>query len=184
MEKYIKEIYKNFTNTKVTDKEQRDVDVEKAMDIVAKEILKVKKKNKKVIFIGNGGSAAVASHKALDFLNMLHVEAISFSDSNNLTCFSNDFGYESVFSKHMEFFAKKDDILISISSSGNSKNILNATLVAKKIGCKIYTFSGFKKENKLKKLGDLNFHTDSKHYNQVEATHLLLCDCILEKALV
>lgn len=134
-------------------------------------IKEVKKKNKKVIIVGNGGSAAMASHVSVDLTKMCKIRAVNFNEADLLTCFSNDYGYENWVKKALSFYADKGDLLICISSSGESKNIINGAKFAKKIGCKIVTLTGFKKENKLKKIGHVNLWINSKNYNIVEMTH-------------
>ena len=127
--------------------------------------------NKKVIFCGNGGSAAMASHCAVDLTKNAGVKAINFNEADLITCFANDFGYEHWISNALKFYAEEGDILVLISSSGKSQNVINAAEYAKKNGIKIVTFSGFDNDNPLKSLGELNFWVDSHAYNIVEMTH-------------
>ncbi|NQU83123.1 MAG: HAD-IIIA family hydrolase [Parcubacteria group bacterium] len=177
---YIGDLKDLFLNTKVTDLDGADVDFTNAMEQAANDIITANSKGKKVIFSGNGGSASVANHKALDFWFTGKIRGLSFSDSSLLTCVSNDFGYSEVFAKPINMFADTGDIFVGISSSGNSENIVRAAEEARARGCKVFTFSGFGEDNRLRQNGDLNFYIESKHYNKVESTHLLLCDCILE----
>ena len=142
-----------------------------------KEVLK---NNKKVVFIGNGGSAGIASHMAVDFWKNGGIKAIAFNDSSLLTCISNDYGYEHVFAKPIETFADDGDLLIAISSSGNSPNILNGVEVAREKGLKVITLSGFKQNNKLSSLGDINFFVPSLEYGPVEVLHQFICHYILD----
>ncbi len=136
------------------------------------EILKeVKRNRKKVILVGNGGSAALASHVIVDLTKMCKIRAINFNEADLLTCFSNDYGYENWVQKALSFYADKGDLVICISSSGQSKNIINGAKFAKKIGCKVVTLTGFKKNNKVRKIGHINLWLDSKNYNLVEMTH-------------
>jgi len=177
---YINDLYKSFNQTKVTDIKGKELNLVDALTKSAEKIVKANSLGGKAIFIGNGGSAAVASHKALDYWFTGKIRGISFSDYVNLTCVSNDFGYQNIFVKQIEMFANKDDILFAISSSGNSENIILAVEAARNRGCQVFTFSGFEETNRLRKLGDLNFYTSCLHFNKVESIHLLLCDCILE----
>ena len=96
-----------------------------------------------IFLIGNGGSAAIAEHMAVDFTKNAGLRAMAVSGSPLLTTFSNDFGYEMVYQKAIEYFANKGDILIAISSSGASKNILNGCNAAKNKKMEVITFSGF-----------------------------------------
>jgi len=144
-------------------------------------ILKGLRKNgKKAIIIGNGGSASIAGHIATDLLKNCRIPALSFSDPSLITCLSNDLGYECVFEKPLEMLAGKGDLLIAISSSGESRNILNAVRRAKAKGCYVVTMSGFKKTNSLRKMGDINFYVPSWSYGDVEITHLAICHEIVD----
>ncbi len=153
--------------------------VEKAVEMVKK----IQAGAKKIIMVGNGGSAGIASHQAVDYWKNGKVRATAFNDSSLLTCISNDFSYSEVFSKPIEMFADKGDIVFCISSSGGSKNILNAAEQAKKSGCSVITFSGFKADNPLRKTGDLNFYLPSHSYGYVEILHLFIIHCILDAKL-
>lgn len=139
------------------------------------------KNGKKVIFIGNGGSNAVASHMAGDISKNGGVRAIAFNDTPTLTMLGNDFGYDQVFSKQLEFYAFPDDVLVAISSSGGSLNILRAAEEAKKKGMKLFTFTGRVKtaENKLKDMGERNFVVPSTDYGIVEIAHLSLIHSVI-----
>lgn len=149
-------------------------------------LLEVKKSGKKVIVAGNGGSAAMASHVSVDFTKQGGIRTINFNEADLITCFANDYGYENWVAKAIEFYSDEGDIVILISSSGSSKNMLKAAHTAKKLGLHVITFTGFKDDNLLKQEGALNFWVDSKAYNIVENTHqiwlLLICDLIVGKA--
>lgn len=177
---YINDLHRNLLNTLVTDLRGKEISLNKGLNKSAEIVVKANKKGKKVMFIGNGGSAAVASHKALDYWFTGKIRGVVFSDPQNLTAVSNDFGYQNVYAKQIERFANKGDVLFAISSSGNSENIIMAAMKAKEMDCKVLTFSGFEGTNRLRTLGDLNFYTPVSHFNQVESIDLLLCDCILE----
>lgn len=139
------------------------------------ELLKSTKQNNSTIYIiGNGGSAAIAEHAAIDFTKNAGLKALAISGSPMLTTFSNDYGYENVFKKAIEIFANKDDVLIAISSSGVSKNILNASEVAKEKALKIITLSGFEANNPLRQLGDVNLWVNSTAFGFLEVLHGLI----------
>lgn len=106
--------------------------------------------------------------------------ALSFNDPAQLTCLSNDYGYKYVFEKPIKVFAAEGDILVAISSSGKSENILKAVSAARKIECKIITMSGFKPDNPLRAGGDVNFYVSSTSYGFVEVIHQAICHCILD----
>lgn len=131
----------------------------------------VEKRGGKVIFIGNGGSAAMASHLSVDLTKAAKIRGINFNEADLLTCFANDFGYEHWAARALEAYADKSDVVVLISSSGRSLNIINGAVQARKMNLPIITFSGFSGNNPLRKLGDLNFWCDSEAYNIVEMTH-------------
>ena len=112
-----------------------------------------------------------------------NIRAINFNEANLLTCFSNDFGYENWIKKSLEYYAFEEDLIILISSSGKSKNIINAAKFVKKNGMKLITLSGLNSKNPLKKMGDINFFVDSKNYNVVENTHLTIMLSIVENVI-
>ena len=143
-------------------------------------VMKAQTDNKKIMFAGNGGSAGITSHMAIDFWKNGKVKATAFNDSSLLTCLANDIIFEHVFSAPIQMFAEKGDIAMCISSSGSSKNILNAAEEAQKSGCSVITFSGFKTDNPLKKLGHINFYVPAYSYGFVEVLHNLIIHCILD----
>ena len=147
-------------------------DVDYALLDRAVEMIKTTSQNgKKVIIAGNGGSAAMASHISVDLTKNAGIRCINFNEADLLTCFANDYGYEEWVKRSLVFYADKGDLVILISSSGSSKNMINGAKFAKEMGLSLITFSGFKSENPLLKLGDINFYVDSKGYNIVEMTH-------------
>jgi D-sedoheptulose 7-phosphate isomerase len=138
----------------------------------AAEILKeVKNNGKKIIVVGNGGSAAMASHVAVDLTKAAGCRAVTFNEADLLTCFANDYGYENWVERALNFYADKGDVVILISSSGTSKNIVNGAIWAKKHDLSVITLSGFNDDNPLRKLGDINLWVDSKGYNIIEMAH-------------
>jgi D-sedoheptulose 7-phosphate isomerase len=143
--------------------------------IAAIKIIKNIKKNKKKIFIfGNGGSSAIASHFSVDLVKNTRIKCFNFNEYDLITCFSNDYGYENWIAKAVDFYGTNGDIIILISSSGKSKNIINACVAAKKKGMKIITLSGFNKNNPLRRKGDINIWIDSKVYNMIENVHQII----------
>jgi len=154
--------------------------LDEALENSIKMIVEQAKAGGRLLFIGNGGSASIASHMAVDFWKNGGIRALSFNDGSLLTCVSNDYGYEHVFEKPIEVFAEPKDILIAISSSGQSENILRGSSAAKKKNLKVLTLSGFKKNNPLRELGDINFYVPSESYGHVEIMHLFICHCLVD----
>jgi D-sedoheptulose 7-phosphate isomerase len=134
----------------------------------------------KLIFVGNGGSAAIASHMATDYSKNGDIRSLALNDSSMLTCLGNDLGYDRVFAKQIELHARPDDLVIAISSSGRSANILNAVKAARSAKCAVVTLSGFAADNPLRRLGDVNFFIASDRYGVVEIGHLTICHAVLD----
>ena len=177
MENYFKNYFSTIKNNLDA------IDVYKLEKII-KLITRVSKNKGKVIIVGNGGSASIASHLTVDFINAAKIKAMSFNDSSIITCFSNDYGYENWVSKALDCYAEDGDLVVLISSSGQSKNMINGAKRAKYMGLNVITLTGFLPNNPLRKLGDVNLWVDSKAYNIVEMTHnvwlLSVVDYIIE----
>jgi len=178
--RYFSELGSIFLKVQATDKSNKTIDFAEALEKAINLIVNQTSNGSKIIFIGNGGSASIASHQAVDFLKNGSMRAICFNDSSLLTCLANDFGYQYVFEKPVEMFADNGDVLVAISSSGKSENILRGVDAGKKIGCHIITMSGFKPDNPLKTKGDMNFYVPSNSYGYVEIAHLTLCHCMVD----
>lgn len=111
------------------------------------EFVKALKKGNKIISCGNGGSMSDAMHFAEELTgryrnNRKAIAAVSISDPTHISCTANDFGYDYVFSRYIEALGKEDDILLAISTSGNSKNVVLAAEQAKKQGMKVVALTG------------------------------------------
>lgn len=166
--------------TAVTDRAGKPVDMGKAWETATRAIRATHESGNKIMFIGNGGSAGIASHMAIDYSKNGGMRSTAFNDGAALTCLGNDLGYENVFAKQIDLHARPGDLLMAISSSGKSPNIIKAVDVARERGCAIYTFSGFTPDNPLRNFGDLNFYVNSGEYGFVEITHLALIHSILD----
>lgn len=169
-----------FDKISVTSENQKSTPLNEALEYLIQKAVSTHQKGKKIIFIGNGGSSAIASHMAIDYWKNGGLRAITFNDPAQITCLSNDYGYEHVFSKPIQMFAESGDLMFAISSSGKSPNILNAVHAGKAKGCEIITLSGFSPDNPLKKLGSINFYVPSDSYGYVEITHLVICHAIVD----
>ncbi len=141
---------------------------------------RAKREKARVFFVGNGGSAGICSHMATDWLRNGGFSAVSLNDGAALTCLANDLGFERVFEKQLEMHGRAGDLLIAISSSGNSPNILRAVEAARAAGMRVVTLSGFKPDNKLRRLGDVNFYVPNERYGFVEISHLSICHAVLD----
>ena len=167
--KFLKEYFNNLKS--LIDNEKYIDDLIKVKDILKK----THSDGKKTMIFGNGGSAAIASHFSVDLTKNARVRCTNYNESDLLTCFSNDYGYERWVEKAIEFYGDNGDSLILISAGGNSPNMLNGAKQARKQKIKnIITFTGNDKENKLSQLGDINFWVNSKAYNHIENVHQIL----------
>lgn len=160
-------------------------DVIKSLIRVRDIFLKTSKKKGKILIFGNGGSAAIASHVSVDLTKNAKIRTVNFNESDLITCFSNDYGYEKWIEKAVDFYADKNDTLVLVSSSGKSMNMINACKAAKRKKIKVISFTGHTKNNPLSKIADLSLWINSKAYNFVENTHqiwlLTVCDLIIGK---
>lgn len=139
--------------------------------ILVEKFMNVHDAGGKVILAGNGGSAAISSHVAVDLTKAAGVRATNFSDADMITCFSNDYGYEHWLENALNFYADKNDIVVLISSSGQSSNMVNAAKYAVNMGLDLVTLTGFSRDNPLKDLGQINLWVNSKMYNHIETVH-------------
>jgi D-sedoheptulose 7-phosphate isomerase len=158
-------------STEISNEKNLKFSLEDGLTEVYKLLLSLKKKKGSLYVIGNGGSAAIASHAVIDFMNVANISAQTLHDSASLTCMANDYGYENSFAKILNFILKKEDVLIIVSSSGKSKNMINAGKIVKEIGATLITMSGFKPENTLRTLGNINIWSNSEDYGLVEIAH-------------
>lgn len=131
----------------------------------------VKANGRKVLLAGNGASAAIASHVAVDLTKTAGIRAMTFNEADLITCFANDYGYEHWIAKAIECYGDAGDVVVLISSSGASPNVVNAAVQARAAGLGVVTLSGFDPANPLRALGDLNLWVNSRAYNVVETTH-------------
>jgi D-sedoheptulose 7-phosphate isomerase len=179
--RFFKELAKLASRTLVTDNRNRRISIAKAESVLLSKLRYCRIKGYKVMLIGNGGSAAIASHIAADLLKNSGIPTLTFYEGSLLTCISNDLGYKEVFAKPLGFLAKAGDILFVVSSSGMSENILRAVACARKKGCFVVSLSGFSKDNQLRRLGDLNFWCPSYCYGLVETAHLAICHSLVDR---
>jgi D-sedoheptulose 7-phosphate isomerase len=141
---------------------------------------RAKRDKSRVFFVGNGGSAGICSHMATDWMKNGGFAATALNDGATLTCLANDLGFEQVFAKQVEMHGRAGDLLIAISSSGNSANILRSVEAARAAKMGVVTLSGFGERNKLRALGDVNFYVPNDRYGFVEISHLAICHAVLD----
>jgi len=144
------------------------------------------KRGSKIIIAGNGGSAAIADHCALDLTKNAGVRTVSFTGAGWVTCLANDYGYREWVDRSIRLYGDRGDVAVLISSSGRSENMLKGAVAAKEKGMTLITLSGFDPDNALRSKGVVNLWVDSRAYNIVEMTHqiwlLAVCDAIIGRA--
>ncbi|HCS19765.1 MAG TPA: phosphoheptose isomerase [Bacteroidetes bacterium] len=183
IENYSSRFVATLAEIKATDKNGVLLSLEEAIQHCVTMLEALQLNHKKLMIIGNGGSAGIASHMSTDYIKNGKIRAMAFNDSSLLTCLSNDYSYEQVFEKAVEMHGDTGDLIYCISSSGKSANILNAAKSARDKGCNVITFSGFNHDNPLKQKGEINFFVPSLSYGYVEILHLYLIHAILDTKL-
>ena len=143
-------------------------------------ILDCKKNNGKVYVVGNGGSSSIASHVSVDLAKVANIPSDTFNNANLITCFANDYGHDNWIKEAIKAYTNQNDILILISSSGTSKNILNAAQYCKDHKISLITLSGFNTDNPLTQLGNVNIHIPSNKYNFIEMAHHIILVSIVD----
>jgi D-sedoheptulose 7-phosphate isomerase len=154
-----------------TDRDGRDLPVAEGVRQWVAMTRAVQQRDAHLYIIGNGGSAGMASHMATDAAKNGRLRAVAFNDSSLLTATGNDLAYDQVFSLPLERLARSGDMLIAISSSGNSPNIVRALEVARGLGVATVTLTGMRADNKARALGDLNFYVPLSRYGWAESAH-------------
>lgn len=160
-----------IAQTAISDRSSVSLPLEAGMDSLCQQLARLRERRGQLYIIGNGGSAGVAAHAVTDFFNVAQLRASTLHESSLLTCMANDYGYENAFARMLSQVLSPEDMLIAISSSGNSLNIRNAVSAAREIGAFTLTLSGFKESNPLRAMGDSNVWLDSQDYGFVEIGH-------------
>ncbi len=163
-----------------SDQQGRRVALTDAMTWATDTALRCKRDKSSIYFVGNGGSASIASHMAIDWMKNGGFAASCFNDGASLTCLANDLGFEQVFALPLSRHARPGDLLIAISSSGKSTDILAAVAAARGAGATVLTLSGFSPDNPLRQKGDMNFYVPNTLYGFVELAHLCICHAVLD----
>jgi D-sedoheptulose 7-phosphate isomerase len=179
---YLAEFKRVLLQVAVTDDQQVGIDVNAAADRAVLAILDARRRGNKVLLIGNGGSAAIVSHLHNDLSKAVGVRTLVFNEQPLLTALANDEGYASIFERPIAMWTEPGDLLIAISSSGRSENILRGTQAALECGARVVTLSGFQSSNPLRSLGHLNFYVPSSHYGLVEQAHSVLTHYLSDAA--
>jgi len=157
-----------------------DPRIHKSLIAFHKLCLDVRASGNKLMFAGNGASASISSHGAVDFTKQGKVRAQDFNEPNLITCFANDFGYDNWIAKAVEHYADDGDVVCLISVSGRSPSAVNAAKYAKERGLKVVSFTGSSADNPLRGLSDIEFFFESRAYNIVEAVHMMWLTTVVD----
>ena len=183
---YIKELIACLEETQVSIREgQKALGLQEGISVLLERFTDHKRRGSQCFFVGNGGSAAIASHMTADYMKNGGMNTYSWYDRAVTTCMGTDYGYEAVFCRPLEFLGREGDLLVAVSSSGSSQNILNAIYVAQGKKMEIVTFTGFDPQNGARRSGDVNVYVPSRKYGMVESIHNLILqevvDLIMER---
>jgi D-sedoheptulose 7-phosphate isomerase len=179
---YSQELCSLISRIEVTAAYYEKLSLEEGMTRAIATILSKKSEGRKIIIIGNGGSAAIASHMQNDLCKAVGVRSLVFNEAPLLSALSNDLSYAVAFEVLVDLWAEEGDALIAISSSGKSENIIRAADAARNKGCSVITLSGFKSNNPLRNKGLINFYVPIEHYGFVELGHSILTHYISDAA--
>ena len=177
----LSELHSVIISTQVTDASGNRLDTEASIMQMLDLLRDLRRRNGNLYLVGNGGSAAVASHSVTDFLHVARLRATTLHDSSLITCMANDYGYDNAFARILSTLAGPRDALIAISSSGRSPNICKAAAKVRELGGFVITLSGFSPDNPLRALGNLNIWLDSRDYGMVEIGHQFVLHNVVDR---
>ncbi len=179
---YFGEVSALLRGIAVTDRGGRVLGLDEGGDAAAERLRGVGSSGGKVLLIGNGGSSAIVSHMQSDLMKNVGVRALVFHDTPLLTATTNDDGYERAFADPVARWIDAGDVLVAVSSSGRSANILRAVRVAREAGAEVIVLTGFDADNPLRVEGDISFYVDSHEYGLVEGAHTLITHFLTDRA--
>jgi len=177
---YINRVYRALEETIVTSMDLLKIGTEDGFKQWCDMTRFVHRQENTIFLVGNGASASMASHMAADMVKSCRVRAMAFNDSSLLTAVSNDISYEKSFSTPLDIYGKEGDLLITISSSGNSPNIIDAIKAARLLKMDVITISAMNENNGSRRAGDLNFYVPENEYGLVESCHQTILHCWLD----
>ena len=154
---------------------------ERKINLIYKMIKDTSKKGGIIYIAGNGGNASTSSHMSTDLTKNAKIKSMSFNDANLITCFANDYGYENWLKAAIKYYVKANDLVVLLSVSGKSKNLVNAANFCKKKKIKFITITGAKKNNPLSQKGIINYWINSKAYNIVETLQMAILASIVDR---
>lgn len=177
---YMETLRRTVCEAEATGGDGTRLDLADTITSLGEEVRATHDRGNKLMFVGNGGSAGIASHMAIDYSKNGGMRSLAFNDGAALTCLGNDLGYDQVFATQLSLHGQSGDVLIAISSSGRSPNILHAVTAARTRDCRVFTLSGFTPDNPLRSMGDINIYLPSRQYGFVEIGHLAVLHAVLD----
>jgi D-sedoheptulose 7-phosphate isomerase len=180
---YSRILFERLGSAAATDGAGRALPIQAALDAWVALTAAARAADKVHYFIGNGASATMASHLALDCSKNAGIRALAFNDPASLTAIGNDLGYAEAFAAPLRWHARPGDLLVAISSSGRSPNILAGVAAARQKGCAVVTLTGMRPDNPGRRTGDLNFFVPGNTYGCVESLHQILLHCWLDQCM-
>jgi D-sedoheptulose 7-phosphate isomerase len=181
---YLAAFSRLLERVEITTHDSVSVPLDEGIGLIVESIVSLKSVGGKALLIGNGGSAAIVSHVHNDLCKGVGVRAMVFNETSLLTAVANDDGYHEVFHQPVELWADRHDVLIAVSGSGESENVVRAAALAKDKGCRVVTFTGFSPTNRLRQIGDVNIYVPDSAYGYVENAHSLIAHCVIDLAVM
>jgi D-sedoheptulose 7-phosphate isomerase len=160
------------------------LDSESAFSLWTDWTVQIREQKRTIFLIGNGASASMASHVAADLAKNAHVHTEVFTDLALITAIANDMSFQEIFSEPLKRRLVPGDMVIAISSSGRSENILQAAETTRKLDGKVVTLSAMNSENPLRRLGDLNFYIPAQTYGMAETSHAAILHYWIDRTIL
>ena len=167
-------------NLDINNKILKDINTLKLKKLFV-EIKKIKKNKKKILIFGNGAGASIASHFSNDITKTIKIRCLSFDSSTHITCYANDYKFENWVCETIKSHYDKSDLIILLSASGNSKNMIKASKYCKNRKINFFSLTGFNRNNILNKNSKNHIWIDSKSYNQVEISQLIILLSLIDR---
>ena len=177
---YFNDVSKAILGTIATGGSAEVLELDEALGLWVDAAKDTRDKRGTAFFIGNGASASMAEHISSDSFKNADLLTYTCSETAQITAVANDFSYEDVFSYRIGKTLSEKDMLIAISSSGNSPNVVKAVKTARELGVFVVTVTGMSAENKARAFGNLNFYVPLDTYGMVESAHAMLLHCWLD----
>lgn len=178
---YFEKINNGLSNAIVTDDRGNKMQIGEGLELWTERVRNIQQETKGVVFFcGNGASASMAEHMSHDYFQNAKINTTTCAEISHITAISNDISYDEVFSYRVKRILSGKDMLIGISSSGNSLNIVNAVEAAKQNDAFVITLSGMNQDNRIRRMGSLNFYVPLPTYGEVESAHAVLLHCALD----